>query len=153
MRRSDELVAQARAVLAAERGRLRALDVPGELVLLGGASLPGTLTKGDVDLHLRVDPARFDAAVDALRGVYAVVHPDIWQPTLATFEVPGAPLPTGVAVTPVGGEHDVRFTLTWRRIAEDATLLAEYTALKADGAEAPGYEERKSAFFDRVVAG
>lgn len=152
MRRSDELLPQALAVLAAERERMRALGVPGELVLLGGASLPGTLTKGDVDLHLRVDPADFSAAVGTLRGVYEVVHPDIWQPTLATFDVPGAPLPTGVAVTPVGSEHDVRFTLTWRRIAGDAELLAEYTALKADGADVPGYEERKSAFFDRVVA-
>ncbi len=165
MLRSDDLLPRARAILAAERERLRRRGVPGELVLVGGSSVPGALTRGDVDLHLRVAPEDMATAVAALREVYDVVHPEIWQPTLATFAVPGpeaAGLPTGVAVTPVGSEHDVRFTVTWRRIAADRALLAEYNRLKehdAGGGTASGavrdeaYEARKSAFFDRVVAG
>lgn len=152
MQRSDDLLPVARRILAAERARLRGLDVPGELVLVGGSSVPGALTRGDVDLHLRVEPAAFGPAVERLRTVYDVVHPGIWQATLATFAVPGAPLPTGVAVTPAGSEHDVRFTVTWRRVAAEPALLAEYNALKTTGDDA-GYEDRKSAFFDRVVRG
>ena len=110
MRPATDFLDAATAILAAERARLAPL-VRGswELVLTGGSSVPGALTKGDVDLHLRVDPAGFAECVPALRGAYDVVHPEIWQDTLATFEVPGAPLPTGVAVTPVGSAHDVRF--------------------------------------------
>ncbi|WP_199421811.1 GrpB family protein [Actinotalea solisilvae] len=151
MQRSDDLLPTARTILAAERERLAALGVGGDLELVGGSSVPGALTRGDVDLHLRVEPALLAAAVRTLRTVYDVVHPEIWQPTLATFAVPDAPLPTGVAVTPVGSEHDVRFTVTWRRVAAEPALLAEYNALKTG--DAAGYEERKSAFFDRVVAG
>ena len=44
------------AVLARESRRLAELGVPGELVLVGGCSVPGALTRGDVDLHLRVPP-------------------------------------------------------------------------------------------------
>jgi hypothetical protein len=110
MRPATDFLDAATAILAAERARLAPL-VRGswELVLTGGSSVPGALTKGDVDLHLRVGPAGFAECVAALRGAYDVVHPEIWQDTLATFEVPGAPLPTGVAVTPVGSAHDVRF--------------------------------------------
>jgi hypothetical protein len=45
----------ARLILRHERHRLAGLLAnPHELVLVGGSSLPLALTKGDVDLHLRV---------------------------------------------------------------------------------------------------
>ncbi|GAA0816481.1 GrpB family protein [Spirilliplanes yamanashiensis] len=144
---ADGLRAAAEAVLAAERARLAPLLPPHELLLTGGCSVPGALTKGDVDLHLRVGPADFAAAVAVLRTLYPVVLPEIWQPTLATFAVPAA-LPAGLAATPAGSAHDVRFTTTWRALRADPALLAQYNALKLD--PAPGYEQRKSAFFDRV---
>jgi hypothetical protein len=138
-------------ILAAERERLRALGVEGELVLTGGSSVPGALTRGDVDLHLRVRPAGFAAAVAALRRTYEVVHPEIWQPTLATFAVPAA-LPAGLAVTPAGSEHDLRFTRSWQLLAADPALLAEHNAVKLAAAEDEGYEAAKSAFFDKLLA-
>ena len=152
MRRAAELGGRPRAVLAAERDRLRDRGVPGELLLVGGSSLPGALTRGDVDLHLLVGPADFARTVRRLRRWYAVVHPEIWGPTLATFAVP-AELPTGLAVTPAGSEHDLRFTRSWQLLAADPGLLAAYNAVKAgyDGSDERAYEQRKSAFFDELV--
>ena len=145
------------AVLDAERGRLRSRGVPGELVLVGGSSVPGALTHGDVDLHLRVPPDAFPDVVARLRRTYRVVHPHIWTPTLATFELAAdddTGPPVGIAATPRGSEHDVRFTRTWQLLAADPALLAEYNAVKlaGDGPQGAGYEARKSAFFDRLVA-
>jgi hypothetical protein len=152
LRWSDDVLPTARAVLAVQRARLAVLGVPGELRLVGGSSVPGALTVGDVDLHLRVEQAAFATAVAVLREHYPVVHADIWGPTLATFEVP-ATVPAGLAVTPAGSEHDLRFTRTWLLLAADADLLAEHNAVKAS-AEPGGeeYERRKSELFDRVVA-
>jgi hypothetical protein len=153
LRASDDLLPAARGILAAERTRMRAAGVLGELVLVGGSSVPGALTRGDVDLHLRVPPDDFVRVVDRLRAMDDVVRPDIWEPTLATFAV-AAPLATGLAATPLDSEHDRRFTRTWRLLAADADLLAEHNSLKLT-AVALGeveYERRKSAFFDRVVA-
>jgi hypothetical protein len=150
---SDDLLPEALRVLAEQRDLLRRAGVPGELVLVGGSSVPGALTRGDVDLHLRVPAADFPAAVEALRGSHAVVHPEIWGPTLATFEAIGTTRSTGIAVTPVGSEHDLRFTRTWQLLRDDPALVAEYNAAKLaeDGPRGEGYEERKSAFFDRVL--
>lgn len=131
-----------------ERRLLDRRGVAGELALVGGSSVPGALTRGDVDLHLRVEPAGFTGVVAGLRTIHRVVRPEIWTSTLATFAV-DADLPAGLAVTPAGSEHDVRFTVTWRRLRAEPVLLEEYNALKTG--PVAGYEQRKSAFFDAVV--
>ncbi|NKY41624.1 GrpB family protein, partial [Cellulomonas septica] len=150
---AEDLHDAAVEVVDAERAKLAAACVPGELVWVGASSVPGALTRGDVDLHLRVPPEEFDAAVALVRRDHAVVHPEIWCATLATFAV-DAPLPAGLAVTPLGSEHDVRFTRTWALLRADPALLAEHNRVKAEADEAAPdeYEARKSAFFDRVLA-
>lgn len=163
LRPASDFLNAARAILAEQREALRAAGIPGELMLEGGSSVAGAVTRGDVDLHLRVAPDDFESAVSALAQRLRVVHPEIWSPTLATFEVPehhGPDRPTGIAVTPIGSEHDLRFTRTWQLLRADPALVAEYNAVKApptiDGGPADpldaSYEDRKSAFFDRVVA-
>ncbi len=155
LRPGAEFLDTARLIQEHERRRLAALLTgPHELELVGGSSLPGALTKGDVDLHLRVPGAAFPATVDALRAVYVVVHPEIWQATLATFAVEHTSLPTGVAVTPAGSEHDVRFTRTWQRLAAEPALVTAYNELKVRHRDDPAeYERRKSAFFDSLQDG
>jgi hypothetical protein len=88
LRPAEEFLDQALMIAATERERLRALGVVGELLLTGGSSVAGALTRGDVDLHLRVQPVAFAAVVALLRRTYVVVHPEIRGPTLATFGVP-----------------------------------------------------------------
>ena len=148
LRPAEDFLADGRRILAAVQARLAPQLPPHELTLTGGSSVPGALTKGDVDLHLRVAPEDFAPTVGVLRGLYPVVHPEIWQDTLATFAVP-AELPTGLAVTPVGSEHDVRFRRTWQLLAAHPDRLAEYNAVKLGGGD---YEAAKSAFFDRLLA-
>jgi hypothetical protein len=151
LRPGGEFIDQARAILLTEQARLATLLGEHELVLIGGSCALGALTRGDVDLHLTVHAADFAPTVAALRGPYQVVHAEIWQLSLATFAVPAA-LPTGVAVTPVGSEHDLRFSRCWRLLAADADLLNAYNAMKLrcrdDGGE---YERHKSAFFDMLL--
>jgi hypothetical protein len=151
LRPAEEFQAEAARILERERALLEGHGISGELVLVGGTSVPGALTKGDVDLHLRVPLEEFPATVDALQELHSVVHPEIWQPSLATFDV-AASLPTGLAVTPLGSEHDLRFTRTWRLIAADPDLVVAYNATKLDGVIGDAdYENRKSLFFDRVL--
>jgi GrpB-like predicted nucleotidyltransferase (UPF0157 family) len=151
LRPAGEVIGQARAILQRERARLAPLLGDHELFLIGGSSVDGALTKGDVDLHLRVPPEAFDRTVTVLRGVYRVVHPEIWQASLATFAIEAA-LPGGVAVTPAGSEHDLRFTRTWQLLAADPDLLSAHNAVKLR-CESLGeeYERQKSAFFDMLV--
>jgi GrpB-like predicted nucleotidyltransferase (UPF0157 family) len=149
---SDALTEDARQIHAAVSLRLSELDVPGTLELTGAASLPGVLTKGDIDLHLRVPEGTFTQVVERLGTAYSPTNIEIWAPTLAVFEIPGG-RPAGLAVTPVGTEHDRRFTAAWRRLAQNRALLEEYNELKRTAFGDPAYEDRKSAFFTRITTG
>jgi uncharacterized protein len=147
---SDDLLAEAAWVRDEVEQALRLLGVPGELVLTGALSVAGALTKGDVDLHLRVEPRSFESVVACLRVAYPVGSPHSWAATLAVFDVPG-PRPTGLAVTPVDSEHDLRFRLAWEALRRDPGLLAEYNALKAASTGTEEYEAHKSRFFSSVT--
>jgi GrpB-like predicted nucleotidyltransferase (UPF0157 family) len=136
--------------LAAVQAQVQALGLAGDLVLVGGSSFPGALTRGDIDLHLRVPSTDFTGVVETLKTAFVVVHPEIWAPTLATFDVADDP-PVGLAVTPAGSEHDLRFTRSWQLLAADPALVQEYNEVKRSATDAE-YEARKSAFFDMLLA-
>ena len=155
-RPASELQATAAAVVERERARLASLlaMVPGtQLVLTGASSHPDLLTAGDIDLHLRVPPGAWDATITMLRGTYTVVLPEIWQAGFATFELPDADPPVGIAATAIDGEHDRRFRSAWAKLATDPAERDRYNELKrahAGGGDA-AYREAKSAFFDRLA--
>jgi GrpB-like predicted nucleotidyltransferase (UPF0157 family) len=148
---SDTIRSQADRIHQQVRSDLAAVDISGDLLLTGASSVPGLLTKGDVDLHLRVPADTFDEVVTALDGRYLRASLHSWAPTLAVFDVPGHGLPTGLAVTPIDSEHDRRFTRAWRLLANDAALRAQYNALKQNAADLETYEAEKSAFFSRIT--
>ncbi len=148
IRTTDASVAEARRILELERSALAEHDVPGDLSLTGGSSVAGLLTKGDIDLHLRVRPEDFTVAIERLRILYRPVHLGIWTETLAAFERQGKP-PVGVAVTVIDTDHDRRFIAGWRRLGFDPVLRNQYNALKSAGGD---YEAAKSNFFSRIAA-
>ena len=149
---AEALLPKARVILAIERRRLVAVLPDAELTLTGSISLPGMLTRGDVDLHLRVPARDFERAVRSLSTMYAPVHPAIWTGGFAAFETLEHDLPTGIALTAIGDEHDTLFRRTWARLANDAGLAAAYNELKLghEAADAATYREAKRRFFDAI---
>ncbi len=149
---SEHVLPRANAALRRERRRLASLAPESELVLTGASSLPGALTRGDIDLHLRVPPAAWTATVAALSDAYRVVSPEIWSSTLATFAAPDDDL-VGIAATPMGSEHDMRFRAAWQRLASDPAALAAYNELKRSHAagDVGEYLAAKGAFFETLA--
>jgi hypothetical protein len=147
---SDTLIEQARRIHAEVRVELAAF--PGELVQTGASSLPGFLTKGDVDLHLRVRADLFPTVLVALDARYPRASLHSWAATLAVYDIPDRPLPTGLAVTPLGSEHDSRFTTGWARLADNASLRTQYNVLKLSAPDQETYEAEKAAFFTGLVS-
>lgn len=145
----DASTAGVAAIVAEVRREVRALVPEGALRLTGASSIPGTVTRGDIDLHLRVPAATMPRAVELLGRSWQSVHRTMWTDGLATFERTMAGRPVGVAVTVAGGEHDRRFEAAWRRLRRDPDLLARYESMKRvhDGADERDYLEAKGRFF------
>lgn len=134
------------------RSRIIRLLPEADIQHVGGTAVPAALTKGDVDLCVRVAGTDFPNAVRALRSVYAIHQPDNWTATYASFkdETPAA-LPVGVQLT-VRGSQDDHFVATRDLLRSDTELLSEYNALKSShGSDSETYRAAKAAFFENLV--
>lgn len=111
------------------------------------------MTRVDLDIQVRVAPAKFAAARDALARNYEDYRPDIWTEGFAALVSPDALVPTGLVMTAVGAEHDLLFIATWDRLRREPELIESLNALKStyEGSpDAEGYEEGKAAFFAQL---
>ncbi len=138
------------AAFRVERAKIRRLLPRAEVVHTGATSVAEALTRGDLDIHVRVRADEFVLARDVLASVNVGYRREMWTPEFATFVVRDASIPTGIALTAIRGEHDRRFVTAWDRLRRDATLLRAYNELKLKhegAADDSAYEAEKAAFF------
>lgn len=112
--------------------------------------MPGVLTSGDVDVHVRVERESFASALDALSGLYEPLHRDAWSAgESAFFSAPGAQPPVEIALTVIGSRDDFHHGEAWDRITADPSLIERYNELKrrSEGATLGDYDAAKRAFF------
>jgi GrpB-like predicted nucleotidyltransferase (UPF0157 family) len=136
------------------RDRIGAELPAAEIEHVGSTSIPGALTKGDLDLLVRVDAAGFPAAVSALLAMYAVHQRENWTPTYASFTDPDADdPPVGVQLVVAGSRDDALFGPFRRAMIADPELLAAYNDLKRryDGSDYDTYTRAKARFIERVL--
>jgi GrpB-like predicted nucleotidyltransferase (UPF0157 family) len=141
-----------------------ALELHGQLVRvllpnatvehIGATAVPGALTKGDLDLLVRVEQGEFSAAVGILSTHYAVHQPSNWTGTLASFRDPTSNDPdVGIQLVAAGSPDDRLFGPFRDALIRDAGLLERYNALKLslDGSDYELYTERKGSFIEHVL--
>ena len=136
------------------RAELSDLGASSELVLTGASSIPGTLTRGDTDLHLRIPPTAMVATIARLSRAWTPAHRSMWTDGFATFERTMAERSVGLALTAIGDAHDERFRAAWSYLRRDRVARADYEAMKAahDGGDEGAYLEAKGRFFQALEA-
>jgi GrpB-like predicted nucleotidyltransferase (UPF0157 family) len=136
------------------RAVIEALLPAAEVEHIGSTAVPGALTKGDLDLLVRVPEGRFDSAHAALRNRYAVDQPQKWTSRFASFkQEPAGEIPVGVQLVVAGGTDDALF-VAWRdRLRADPDLLERFNAFKRGqvGADPDDYIEAKAQFIEAVI--
>ena len=155
IRPAAEIRAAVEAAFGAHSARIADALPAAEIEHVGSTAIPGALTKGDLDLLVRVPAARFEAAVAALRDLYAIHQPENWTPTYASFaDARSHDPPVGVQLTVAGSADDALFAPFRDALIADPELLAQYNALKRslDGAEYERYTAAKGSFVERVLA-
>ncbi|WP_238280623.1 GrpB family protein [Methylobacterium goesingense] len=129
-----------------------ALPTSADIRHVGATAIPGCLTKGDLDLVVRVDAADFPAAEVCLAARFARNAGSIRTEDFAAFADDGQPLPLGIQLTVKGGPFDV-FHHFADALRGDAGLLERYNALKTrcDGLPMDAYRDEKSRFIAAVL--
>ena len=121
-----------------------------EVYHVGATAIPGALTKGDLDVVVRVEADEFHAAVEMLRGAFAVKQPENWDPWFASFgSDTDFAMPVGVQLVVKDSEADF-FLFVRDYLISHPDALALYNLAKQESAslEAKAYWNAK----DRVLA-
>jgi GrpB-like predicted nucleotidyltransferase (UPF0157 family) len=155
IRPASEVRAAAERAFDEHRREILAALPGAEVEHVGATAVPGSVTKGDVDVLVRVGAGEFDAACAALKRMYSVHQPHNWTPTLASFvDREATDIAVGVQLVAGGSNDDVMFAAFRDALTRDPQLLAEYNALKRrhDGEQYERYTEIKGRFIEKVLA-
>jgi GrpB-like predicted nucleotidyltransferase (UPF0157 family) len=143
--------AEVAELFAARREELEALVPGAEVRHIGATSVPGSLTKGDLDILLSVPVERLGAVVEVLETRLAINQPEIWSATFASFEErPAGPIAVGVQLVASGSPDEAMF-IRWRDLLiADPDLLRRYNELKqgAAGGDRDHYIAAKGRFIE-----
>lgn len=143
---------RAEAIVTRLRRDVLALVPSGELEHIGATSFGGGVTKGDVDVNLRVPRESFADALEALKANYEIAQPENWSSVFASFTDYTQALDVGIQVTVRDSEGD--FLVYLRELLRtDPVLRESYDAVKraASPLGMTKYREAKSAFFEGLL--
>ncbi len=140
-------------ILLEEEPLLRLLLPWADMQHVGSTSIPGALTKGDLDIVIRVPKERFVKSRERLLSIYEPDQQENWSTTFASFKDLNKSLPLGVQLTIMGSKDDLFVTFR-DALRSKPELLAEYNALKTscEGQPAEVYLEKKGVFFEKHLA-
>jgi len=118
-----ELREQVKAAIAVLEVELESALPACEVEHIGATSVPGALTKGDVDVLVRVSPDRYEAAMDAVRSADVVVvrFGDKYRQWNAAFEAGYA----AALGKPLITLHDTELTHALKEVDRAALATAE----------------------------
>jgi GrpB-like predicted nucleotidyltransferase (UPF0157 family) len=134
--------------------RLRSLlPCSADIRHIGATAIDGCLTKGDLDIVVRVEQQNFLPSDDALARQFSRNAGSPRSASFSSFEDSTTLPHLGIQLAAVDGPEDF-FHLFVEVLKRDAALVAEYNALKQefDGRPMADYRSAKDNFIAKVLA-
>lgn len=121
---------------------------------VGATSIPGSWTKGDLDVCVRVSMEQFPAADEVLARNFARNVGSTHTSTYSSFKDDGAEPQLGIQLVVAGGPED--FFLRLRdRLRTDGALVERLNTLRLrhEGGDMASYRDEKGEFYEIVLGG
>jgi RimJ/RimL family protein N-acetyltransferase/GrpB-like predicted nucleotidyltransferase (UPF0157 family) len=133
-------------------GRLAMLLPEADVQEIGATTLPGAITKGDLDLLVRVPAGAFVNSRGALGRDYAVHQLENWTPSFASFKAAAREPDVGIHLVVEESPDDLLLRGSRDALLGDPALLERYNALKREheGSDPDAYWRAKTAFFESL---
>lgn len=151
---SDELAPVLEVHITRISAQLAALVPRSEFHHIGATAIPGSITKGDVDVLLRVEAADFLPAVENLRSHFAINQPQNWTSEFASFtDERSFPFPLGVQLVVKASEWDF-FLFLVEYFTSNPECLGEYNRIKMESAPhgVVEYRNAKERYLTPIIA-
>ncbi len=123
-----------------------------EIQHIGSTSIPGAITKGDLDIAILVTQAEFSQAENVLAQHYERNTGSTRTNQFSSFKDDRANPPLGLQLIVKESEFDI-FCLFRDYLRQNPSLLEQYNELKRlhDNKMMDNYRERKAEFIERVL--
>ncbi|MBJ7534414.1 GrpB family protein [Rhodomicrobium vannielii ATCC 17100] len=120
---------------------------------IGATAVPGCLTKGDLDIVVRVASEDFDNADRVLAHRFARNEGSVCTKTFSAFEDSSSLPPLGLQLAAFDSPFD-DFHQFVEALLRSPALVQEYNELKRahDGGDMAVYRSAKDAFIEKVLA-
>lgn len=121
---------------------------------IGGTFIKGALTKGDVDLLVRLRKNEFSKTIKLLRTFYKENNKELWNDDFAIFKDDRSfAEKIDILVVSIGSQADVRHKAT-KLLRNNKLLLKEYNQMKAKFADkgSDEYKAAKGNFYNKLEA-
>lgn len=139
-------------LFARVEAQLRALLPGSDIQHVGSTAIPGSLTKGDLDVQIRVASDKYEAGKEALSKLYPTNLGGFASEDAVSFEDYSSQPSLGVHLTVIDGSADIQWRFRDLLVAS-AALREEYDQLKRrfDGGSMAKYRDAKAVFVERVL--
>jgi GrpB-like predicted nucleotidyltransferase (UPF0157 family) len=119
---------------------------------VGSTAVPNSLTKGDLDIQVRVTPDQFPKAAQLLTALYQLNEGSGKTECFRAFKDDSTDPPLGVQLTIIDSEYDFFWKFRDILLMNDA-YRKEYDELKRkfEGKEMDDYREAKNEFFQKLM--
>lgn len=137
-----------------QQERLRILETlpRADVQHIGASSIPGTITKGDLDMNVRVSRKDFKKAVELLKKLYEINQPENWSDDFASFKDDRSfDLDLGVQLVIINSNSDdfvkIRDLLSGR---PDLVEKCNKMKMRFEGKSMEEYRREKAEFFENL---
>ncbi|MGH7141585.1 MAG: GrpB family protein [Minisyncoccia bacterium] len=147
--KADDVARKIDTLFQEEKSKLLELIPAAAVEHVGGTAVPGLLTKGDLDINVRVQEKVFSDAVERLKGAYEINQPHNWTPAYASFKDDSRDL--GIQLTAVGSPVDY-FVAQRDILRAHPGKVVELNRLKEkfEGKDMDSYRLAKGEFFEKL---
>lgn len=149
----DSIKKAARCIYSSQRARILERIPYAEVHHVGSTSFPNAITKGDLDLNVRVEKDKFREAAKGLSSLYEKNQVSNWTRTFASFkDDKNFQIPFGVQLTAIGSQDD-NFLIIRDVLRNNEKLVSELNNLKRsfNGRSMTRYRNAKSVFFEVLL--
>lgn len=125
-----------------------------EIEHVGSTSVPACVTKGDIDVLVRVGAADFAQAQTALDGLLARSPRNEPTDSYTEYDYSGERFSASVQLATAGGFHDCHFHWLKAVLTSDPEALRLYNELKlrCDGGSMEEYRDAKESLIESLLA-
>lgn len=136
-----------------QKARIKKLIPNADIQHVGSTAIPNSLTKGDLDIQVRVLPEQFAKAVRALSVLYEENNGSVKTDEFRAFKDDTIAPPLGVQLTVFHSEFDF-FWIFRDVLLQNDMYRKEYDQLKKkyEGEDMDAYREAKADFFEKIKA-